>query len=131
MPIILCLDPGTAHTGLAISREGILAEPLETIFERKTNSLVSRLVPYIARFNPDIIVVGTPSYGPLVKVAQDIAEKLPSVFSGKIELFNEDLSSKEAGSKMRQSKKTIRQIKTAQHQTAAAIVLQRYLDEQQ
>ena len=128
MPVILCLDPGTAHTGIAISHEGILAEPLDTIFERDLNILIGRLAPFIARLNPQTIVIGTPDYGPLVKTAQDLAETLPRIFSGQIILFNEDLSSKEARSKMKESGKRGHEIKTLEHQTAAALILQDYLD---
>src|SRR3989339_1788478 len=123
MPVILCLDPGTAHTGIAISHEGLLSEPLHTIFERDINVLVARLAPFIARLNPDTIVIGTPSSGPLVKTAIELSEKLPRIFSGEIVLFDEDLSSKEARSKMRQAGKNASDIKAFEHQTAAAVIL--------
>ncbi len=128
MSVTLCLDPGTAHTGIAISREGLLSDPLDTIFERDLDTLVARLTPYIARLSPETIVIGTPSSGPLVKTAVELSEKLPKIFSGKIILFNEDLSSKEARSKMREAGKRHDVIKAKEHQTAAALILQDYLD---
>ena len=42
MSKFLCIDPGTAHTGLAISEEGVLAEPLDTVFERDIDKLVGK-----------------------------------------------------------------------------------------
>jgi RNase H-fold protein (predicted Holliday junction resolvase) len=58
MSTILCLDLGTAHTGIAISREGILAEPLATVFESNRNKLLGKLTPFIATHNPEKIVIG-------------------------------------------------------------------------
>jgi len=55
-------------------------------------------------------------------------DKLTAPFSGKIILFNEDLSSKEARSKMREAGKRHDVIKAKEHQTAAALILQDYLD---
>jgi len=128
MSPILCLDPGIAHTGIAISHEGLLSTPLDTIFERDINILIGRIATYIARLSPSVVVIGTPSSGPLVGFAQDISKKLAEVFSGEIIMFNEDLSSKEARSKLREAGKSASFIKQKEHQTAAALILQDYLD---
>lgn len=128
MSIILCLDPGTAHTGLAVSREGILAIPLTTIFERNIDSLIGKLTPHLAKINPDIIVVGVPKHGPLVGFSQILAKKLGEIFSGEIILFPEDMSSSLARSKMREAGKTLAKKKRDEHQTAAAIILEEYLE---
>jgi putative transcription antitermination factor YqgF len=128
MTPILCLDPGMAHTGIAISHEGILAEPLTTIFERNPQVLIGRLTPLIARLNPHTIVIGSPSHGPLVKTAQDISDRLSAIFQGKIEIYNEDLSSRKAKTHMRETNKKINSRSNLEHQTAAAFILQDYLD---
>ena len=128
MPIILCIDPGTAHTGLAISEEGILAEPLDTIFERDIDKLVGKLTPFIARLNPEKVVIGQPDHGPLLLYARQLKDRIEKIYAGEVILFPEDLSSKIAQSKMKQSGKNPMQIKKGEHQTAAALILQEYLD---
>lgn len=128
MPIILCIDPGTAHTGLAISEEGILAEPLDTIFERDIDKLVGKLTPFIARLNPEKVVIGQPDHGPLLLYARQLKDRIEKIYAGEVILFPEDLSSKIAQSKMKQSGKNSTQIKKGEHQTAAALILQEYLD---
>lgn len=124
----LCLDLGTAHTGIAISEEGELAIPLTTIFERDLDLLVGRLIRILAQHNPDVLIIGSPAHGPLVKYSQDLSDKLEKVFNGQIIFYDEDLSSKKAKSTLNNSKKSVSQKKQVEHQTAAAHILQDYLD---
>lgn len=128
MSIILCLDLGVAHTGLAISYEGILAEPLTTIFENKKEKLLGKLLPIIAKTNPNTIVIGIPHHGPLVSEAKVLQKELTKVFSGEIVLFPEDLSTRGAKTLLKDSGKTLEKRKHDEHQTAAAIILEDYLD---
>ncbi len=128
MPITLCLDPGTAHTGLAISEEGILATPLTTIFEKNLDKLVGLLSPFISRYHPDTIIIGQPEYGPLVRFSEDLADRLKKVFAGEIVLYKEDLSSTAARKTMKEQGKTLTKRRKEEHQTAAALILQDYLD---
>lgn len=128
MKTILCLDVGTAHTGIAISHEGILAEPLTTIFESKLEKLLGKLLPFIAKNNPDTIVIGVPNHGPLVKYAGRVKSELEKVFFGEVILFSEDLSSRSARSLLKETGKTLMRRKKGEHQTAAAIILEDYLD---
>jgi putative transcription antitermination factor YqgF len=128
MSTTLCLDPGTAHTGLALSEEGILVTPLTTIFERNIDSLVGKLTPFLAKINPDTLVIGIPEHGPLVEFSQDLADRLKDIYSGEIVLFPENLSSSLARRKMREAGKTLAKKKRDEHQTAAAIILEDYLE---
>ncbi|HBC44890.1 MAG: hypothetical protein UX08_C0007G0083 [Candidatus Collierbacteria bacterium GW2011_GWB1_45_35] len=128
MPIILCLDPGTSHTGLAISEEGILATPVATIYEKELDQLVTKLLPFLNRYHPDKIVIGVPEYGPIVKFATDLSEKIYTVFPKEIVFFREDLSSHTARNVMKEQGKTLTKRKKEEHQTAAALILQDYLD---
>lgn len=128
MSTIICLDLGIAHTGLAISREGILAEPLATIFEAQKEKLLGKLLPFIAKNSPDALIIGVPPYGPLVQRAQGLKDELGKVFTGEIILFPEDNSSRSARSVMKENHKTLDQRKQEEHQTAAALILQEYLD---
>ena len=129
MPIILCLDLGVAHTGLAISHEGILAEPLSTIFETSLSKLAGKLLPFIAKTHPGTIVIGIPQSGPLVEKAQLLQKELEKVFAGEIVLFPEDYSSQSARTVMKKVGKTLVKRQAEEHQTAAALILQDYLDQ--
>ena len=128
MSIILCLDPGTAHTGIAISQEGILATPVATIYEKDVDQLVTKLLPFLSQYQPDKIVMGVPEYGPIVKFATDLSEKIYAVFPREIIFFREDLSSHTARTVMKAQGKTLLRRKKEEHQTAAALILQDYLD---
>jgi putative transcription antitermination factor YqgF len=128
MSVILCLDLGTAHTGLAISHEGILAEPLATIFETNPNKLLGKLLPFIAKTDPDTIVIGVPRHGELVAKAQTFQTELAKVFSGEIILFPEDLSTRSAKSLLKNTGKNLARRRQAEHQTAAALILEDYID---
>ncbi|KKT28659.1 MAG: hypothetical protein UW16_C0044G0003 [Microgenomates group bacterium GW2011_GWC1_44_10] len=125
---ILCLDLGTAHTGIAISQEGILATPIATVYEKDVNQLVSKLLPYLSKHNPDKIIIGVPEYGPIVKFATDLSEKIYAIFPKEITFFREDLSSHTARNVMKAQGKTLVRRKKEEHQTAAALILQDYLD---
>ncbi len=129
MKSVVCLDPGAAHTGIAISREGILAEPLCTIFERDFSSLVGKLIPIINKHNPCVIVIGVPESGSTVRLAESLRDRLQSFFSGEVVLFEESISSKEARQILFQIEKSTRERKQREHMTAAAVILQRYLDQ--
>lgn len=124
----LCLDLGTAHTGIAVSEEGVLATPLATIFERDEDVLIGKIISIIAQNNPDFLIVGVPEHGPLVKYANHIGEKLKEYFEGEIIYFEEDLSSKKAQKTLDRTSKSHQQKKQIEHQTAAAHILQDYLD---
>ena len=57
---------------------------------RKTSDLFDRqLIPIIAQHHPDILVIGYPAHGPLVRYSH-----LISWCPGKIVFYDEDLSSK-------------------------------------
>ena len=128
MPIILCLDPGTAHTGLAISHEGILATPLATIYEKDPELLVEKLRLFLDRFHPDRLVIGIPEFGLVVNFATDLGDRLKKVFSGELVFHREDLSSGAARQTLKDLRKTLIKRKKEEHQTAAALILQDYLD---
>ncbi len=124
----LCLDLGTAHTGLAVSEEGILATPLATIYEKDLNTLVEKLEPFVEEINPDILVIGVPAYGLLVHYGEELEKKLQAIFTKEIVFYNEDLSSKKAQKTLDNTTKSHHQKKQLEHQTAAAHILQDYLD---
>ena len=128
MSIFLCLDPGMAHTGIAISEEGILSTPVATVYEKDLDQLITKIMPYLIKYNPDKMVIGVPEYGPIVKLATDLSEKIYAVFPKEIFFFREDLSSHTARNLMKAQGKTLVRRKKEEHQTAAALILQDYLE---
>lgn len=128
MSVTLCIDPGMAHTGLAISYEGELANPLSTIFEKDVDRLVGRLIPFLVKHGPDTVIIGVPEHGPLVNFAKVLGEKLKKVYLGDIIFFSESLSSSDARRAMKEAHKTLFERKKQEHQTAAALILQSYLE---
>lgn len=126
--VYLCLDLGTRHTGLAVSHEGQLAEPLTVVTARSLDSLLHQLRFYLEKYQPDLIVIGTPAHGPVSALAADVASRLQP--SWKTLLVNEDDSSVMAEKMLRSSGLTPRAAKTKDHQAAAAFILQSYLDSQ-
>lgn len=123
--IYLCLDPGLAHIGVAISYEGKLAQPLDTF---PAHELVRHVKNYIDKYHPDVIVLGEPYSGPIKDLSVILQDELKRIFTGPIELFSEDLTSQEAKFKLVESgaKKSKRQ--ELEHAAAAALILQDYLD---
>ena len=115
----LSLDPGFSHTGIAISHEGQLAEPLSTIHEKDNEKLLQNIKELLKAQNPDIIVIGIPHHGPMVEISENLSKNISVFFSGEIILHPEDLSSSRA--------KKLKS-KHSDHALAAAFLLQDYLD---
>ncbi len=128
MPKYLCLDLGTAHTGLSFSEEGILATPLASIYEKDLDVLVDKLTPYLTQINPNTLIIGVPSHGVLVNYGKELEKKLRDTYEGEIVFYNEDLSSKKAQKTLENTTKSHSQKKQLEHQLAAAHILQDYLD---
>lgn len=124
----LCLDPGLKHTGVAISYEGLIAEPLTTIEAHNLNQLLSLLTKLVEIECPDVLVIGQPGSGPLHQFSLDLQAQLTMACSCKIVLYPEDLSSREASRRLVESGAAKKHRQRSTHQTAAAVVLQEYLD---
>ena len=127
------LDLGMARTGIAVTdRDAMIASPLETV---ATKDLLSRLQALVNEESCAGFVVGDP--GPLADSAPLIAQweqRLKKAFPGKtIRKVDESFSSREARSAMVAGgmKKSRRQEKGAMDRVAAAIILQRFLEEQE
>lgn len=118
----LCLDPGLKHTGMAISTDGILAQPITTINAETIDSLISKLESTISKYKPDIIIVGQPNSGVMVSFADNLQVELSKRHSPKVILYPEDLSSKISD--------RIKKTPNTKHHLAAAVILQDYLDSQ-
>lgn len=110
--MILGIDYGDKWCGLATS-EGSLASPLRSV-------ALSRIIPEIKNLKPDLIVVGV-SENKMAEKTLQFVEKLKKQLRIPVETVDETLTSLEA-------EKIKSRDKEKQHAIAAALILQRYLD---
>lgn len=109
--MIVGIDYGQSWCGLAIS-EGSLAEPLKAVATKDVFAEVARLTP-------EKIIVGI-SEKNMAKKTLVFVEKLRVWTKIPVETVDETLTSREASK--------IKKDKYGQHAVAAALILQRYLD---
>ncbi len=122
----LSIDYGLAHIGLAIS-EGILAEPFGQLDYISDEKLVADIRNICHQEEISIIIVGI-SEGQMAKITKQFAQKLEQNIGLTVELIDETLSSQEATRLMVEASTKQSKRRTNGHQTAAAIILQSYLD---
>jgi len=131
---ILALDPGTKRVGVAISDETrTLATPLEFIPAEPFADFVARLQTLIRERGVGLILVGVPrnmdgSYGPAAAQAQQLVAVLKEAIPVPIQTVDERLSTVQAQRLLRAAGKRARKQKTRIDQSAAAVLLQSYLD---
>jgi len=126
---ILCLDPGLSHTGVAIANQSFLALPLSTIESKSLKHLVVSLNSIITQYHPQIVVIGQPRSGPIVRFSQNLHRSLSTNFPTiKFVLYSEDNSSHQASSELARANVSPRHHKSSLHANSAAIILEEYLD---
>lgn len=123
--IYLSIDPGIENTGVAISFEGSLVEPLTTLTSR---DLVKNILRVIKEQNAQVLVIGEPESGPAKDLAQILADEIKNHFTGQIHLHPEDLSSKKAVKKMIEAGTPMMKRRNLSHAASAAIILEDYLE---
>ena len=136
MSRVLGIDYGERRIGLALSDPmGIIAKPLRTIDRKKTTDYIAEILNTSKEKNANIIVVGLPltlrgEQSKQTKIVQKFIENLTQ--RGKIPVVpvDERLSSISAKKSLQlQGVKTGHE-KGRVDETAAAIILQEYLDSQ-
>jgi putative holliday junction resolvase len=131
---ILALDHGTKRIGVAVSDEmKMIATPLEFIPAEPFAPVVERLKQLIREKEVEMILVGLPrnmdgSYGPAALKVQEFVAVLKETIAVPIKLWDERLTSAQANrfliaADVRRDKR-----KEKVDKTAAAILLQSYLD---
>ncbi len=139
----LALDVGDRRIGVAISDESkLLARPLE-IIDRKLQNPIDHLKTLIAQYAPDVLILGEPieldgKTGPQAQRVRAFAAELSTVIAIPVQFQDERWSSGEAGDLIKAHKKKRKpqphtRTRPAVHRhddaLAAAVILQRYLDE--
>jgi putative holliday junction resolvase len=131
---ILALDHGTKRIGVAISDElKMIATPLEFIPAAPFQEFLKRLNHLIREKEVELILVGMPrnmdgSYGPAALQVQEFLAALNEAISVPIKTWDERLTSAQANRVLIEANVRRADRKERVDKTAAAILLQSYLD---
>ncbi len=134
MKRVLALDVGMRRIGVAISDPlGITAQGLETFQRNTLREDVARMAEFVQQQQAEAIVVGNPLHmsgrdsrqGEYVK---DFAERLAERTGIPVELWDERLTTVEAGRVLRESGVSQQKRAKAIDRLSAVLILQSYLD---
>jgi putative Holliday junction resolvase len=131
---ILALDHGTRRIGVAVSDElRIIAQPLEYIPAEPFADFVQRLKEILRDKDVELILIGMPrnmdgSYGPAAQKVQEFIAALKHEISIPLKTLDERLTTVQAQRSLIQANVRRNQRKEKVDMTAAAILLQSYLD---
>ena len=133
---ILALDHGTKRMGIAISDElGMIAQPLEFIPAEPFANFLTRLKEILKEKQVELILIGMPrnmngSYGPAALKVQEFVTVLKDAVTIPIHTLDERLTSVQAHRFLTEAAVSGRERKGKVDKSAAAILLQSYLDGQ-
>lgn len=131
---VLGIDHGTKRMGIAVSDElGMIAQPLEYILAEPFAEFLVRLKEILHEKQVELIVVGIPrnmdgSYGPAAMKVKEFVIVLKETIIIPIKTWDERLTSAQANRLLIQADVRRDQRKEKVDKTAAAILLQSYLD---
>jgi putative Holliday junction resolvase len=131
---ILALDHGTRRIGVALSDEmKMIASPLEYIPAEPFADFLKRLKEIISAREVELIIIGMPrnmdgSYGPAALKVQEFIAVLKEALTIPIKTLDERLTTVQAQRFLIQGNVRRAQRKEKVDKTAAAILLQSYLD---
>ena len=130
----LGIDHGDKRIGIAVSDDlGMLAHPLEYILSEPYEIFLKRLKIIVAERQIEQIVVGMPrnmdgSYGPQALKVQDFMATLKKSVVVPIQSWDERLTSVSAMKNLREAGVNAKKAKAKVDASAAAVMLQAYLD---
>src|SRR5437773_510979 len=131
---ILALDHGSKRIGVALSDEmKMIATPLEFIPAEPFAEFLGRLKELMREKQVELILVGMPrnmdgSYGPATLKVQEFIAVLKQAITVPIQTWDERLTSAQANRFLIEANVRRAKRKEKTDQTAAAILLQSYLD---
>ena len=127
--MILGVDLGEKTTGLAIS-QGELASPLKTITHKNQKQALIKILALCGELDIDQAVIGYVE-GKIKPMFETFAKKLQIARPGlSVVLWDETLTSRQATDYMVKLGIAKRKRGQKQHEVAAALILQSYLDSQ-
>ncbi len=130
----LGIDHGDKRIGIAVSDDlGMLAHPLEYILAEPYEGFLKRLKTTLAKRQIEQIVVGMPrnmdgSYGPQALKVQGFMATLKKSVVVPIQSWDERLTSASAMKNLREAGVNAKKAKAKVDASAAAVMLQAYLD---
>jgi len=131
---ILAIDHGTKRMGIALSDElGMIAQPLKFIEAEPFAKFLDRVKEILREKQVELILVGMPrnmdgSYGPAALKVQEFVAVLKEAIAIPIQTLDERLTSVQAHRFLTEAEVRGRQRKEKVDKSAAAILLQSYLD---
>ena len=131
---ILALDHGTKRIGVAVSDElKVIAQPLEFIPAEPFAEFLARLKEILREKEVELILIGMPrnmngSYGPAALKVQEFVAALRDAVTVPIQTWDERLTSAQAQRFLIQGRVRREKRREKVDKTAAAILLQAYLD---
>jgi len=131
---ILAIDHGSKRMGIAVSDElQMIAQPLEFFSAEPLEKFFERLRQIIAEKDVGLIVIGVPrnmdgTYGPAAAKVQEFITKLKATVTVPIKSWDERLTSVQANRYLIEADVRRSKRKEKVDKTAAAILLQSYLD---
>ncbi len=131
---ILAIDHGTKRMGIAVSDElGMIAQPLEFISAEPFARFLDRLKQILSEKQVERILVGMPrnmdgSYGPAALKVREFVAVLKDAVTIPIKPLDERLTSVQAHRFLTEAEVSGRQRKQKVDKSAAAVLLQGYLD---
>ena len=131
---ILGLDHGTKRIGVAISDETkMIAQPLEFVPAHPLENVLARLREIISEKPVELIVVGMPrnmdgTYGPAAEKVREFVDALKQGLPVPIQTWDERLTSAQANRMLIAADVRRSDRKEKVDKTAAAILLQSFLD---
>lgn len=131
---ILALDHGTKRIGIALSDElKMIAQPLEFVLAEPFADFLKRLKAIIVEKEVELILIGMPrnmdgSYGEAARKVQEFVAVLKEAITVPIKTWDERLTSAQANRFLIQADVRRDKRKEKVDKTAAAILLQSYLD---
>lgn len=133
---VLAIDHGTKRMGIALSDSlGIIAQPLEFIPAEPFPAFLERLQELLRKHEVAQIVVGLPrnmdgSFGPAAQKVQEFVATLKQATPIPVRTWDERLTSSQANRILVEAGVRRQNRKEKVDKTAAAILLQSYLDSQ-
>jgi putative Holliday junction resolvase len=130
----LAIDFGMKRMGLAISDAlGITAQGLPTLERTRLEEDLRRIRELVEEYSPERVIVGNPVGLSGLETAMSrrvaaFAEKLRRRLKCPVELWDERLTSVEAGRMLRESGISVHKRQKAADRVAATLLLQAYLD---
>jgi putative holliday junction resolvase len=131
----LGLDLGRKRIGVAgCDGTGLIATGLTTIWRRSFIDDIAQLEQFCQARAVELLVVGLPysmdgSLGTQAKQVQKLAQRIAVALNLPIEYVDERLTSLEAEELLRQEGRDLRQYRDSIDRKAAALILQRWLDQ--